>query len=190
MYLDPPASASPPPAGAPPPRRCDKLDLTFWYAPTAFHAYQISCVSCGITAVAAIVGFAAFSAAGSPAMLGFGLESLVDLFSSMVVVWRFYVGGDENPSPALIAKLDGREKKASILIAVVLMILGVVVSATAISHLAENEHGSNDGLLLGLSLPSVFIFGTLTVIKFRMANMLRSRTCCCRRLRCSFRVVG
>lgn len=100
------------------------IDSEFWYAPTPVHAYKISIISCGITFVAAILGFVAFSAANSPAMLGFGLENLVDLMSSMVVVWRFYVGGD-NASPELVAKLDRREKRASVLIAIVLFILGV-----------------------------------------------------------------
>jgi len=149
------------------------IDSEFWYAPTAVHAYKISIISCGITFVAAILGFVAFGAADSAAMLGFGLENMVDLMSSMVVVWRFYVGGDSAP-PELVAKLDRREKRASVLIAIVLFILGVTVMSTAVTHLAEKEHGNNVGLLIGLSFPSFLVFGALATIKFRMADMLGS----------------
>jgi len=173
MYVENALPAEPATQG-PSPKLFNVLDLGFWYAPTEKHAYQLSLVSCGVTGVAAIIGLSVYKSAGSPAMLGFGLENLVDLFSSMVVVWRFYVGGDAEVTPALIAKLDGREKKASIAIAIILFILGITVVSVAIVHLAENVHGDENGLLLGLSIPSVIIFGTMTVIKFRMANMLRS----------------
>lgn len=46
--------------------------------------------------------------------------------------------------------------------------------STAVTHLAENERGSDVGLLIGLSLPSTIVFGILAVIKFRMADMLGS----------------
>ena len=98
----------------PPPMLFNVLDLTFWYNPTAYHAYKLSLISCFITFFAAILGLASSKASGSSAMLGFGLENLVDLLSSMVVVWRFYVGGSTEVTPALVAKLNGREKKASI----------------------------------------------------------------------------
>jgi divalent metal cation (Fe/Co/Zn/Cd) transporter len=172
MYVEEPASSPEP--KPPSPKLFNMLDLEFWYAPTAYHAYKMSLISCGITAVAALIGIIAYNAASSPAMLGFGLENMVDLFSSLVVVWRFNVAGNTEPTPALVAKLEGREKKASIAIAIILFILGVVVSSVAISHLAENEHGDSNGLLLGLSIPSVMIFGTMTVIKFRMADLLKS----------------
>lgn len=88
-----------------------KVDLTFWHRPTPTHAYQISVLSCIITAFASIIGFATFAAAHSPAMLGFGMENLVDLASSAVVVWRFYVAGEGEVTPELTAKLDSREKR-------------------------------------------------------------------------------
>lgn len=44
-------------------------------------------------------------------MLGFGLENMVDLMSSMVVVWRFYVG-DENATgrEGLLCLTGGRRE--------------------------------------------------------------------------------
>jgi len=150
------------------------IDLTFYFHPTPRHAYKISVLSCGITAVASIIGFTVFAAAHSPAMLGFGMENLVDLASSGIVVWRFYIGSKTTVTPEMEEKLDKREKRASILIAIVLFVLGVTVLSIAVQHLAEESHGSNNGLLIGLSLPSAVVFGLLALVKFRMANMLMS----------------
>ena len=149
-----------------------EFDLTFYYLPTAIHAYKISVFSCCVTAIASIVGFASFAGAGSPAMLGFGMENLVDLASSAVVVWRYNIAGSTDVTPELTAKLDSREKRASILIACVLFVLGITVLSIAIEHLVEESHGTNNGLLLGMSFPSAVIFSVLAVVKFRMADML------------------
>lgn len=150
-----------------------EIDSTFWYKPTAVHAYKISVISCVITFLAFIIGLIAFNAAQSPAMLGFALENIVDLMSSMVVVWRFYAGGADL-SPEVVEKMDRREKRASILIAVILFVLGITVMSVAVGHLVEENHGDNVGLLIGLSFPSLLVFGGLAVVKFRMSDMLGS----------------
>ena len=119
-----------------------EIDSTFWYAPTQKHAYQLSLVSCGVTFVAFVIGIIAFEAAQSPAMLGFALENIVDLMSSLVVVWRFYEGG-KDLTPEVVELMDKKEKRASILIAIILFILGVTVMSVACAHLAEANHGDN-----------------------------------------------
>ncbi|GMI46280.1 hypothetical protein TrCOL_g2126 [Triparma columacea] len=74
----------------------------------------------------------------------------------------------------MVAKLDSREKRASILIACVLFVLGITVLSVAVEHLVEESHGTNNGLLIGLSFPSAVVFSALAVVKFRMADMLGS----------------
>jgi len=152
------------------------IDWTFYYEPTEYHAYKLSIMSCLTTLFAGLIGLACFAASSSPSMLGYSFENLVDLFSSVVVVWRFYIG---EGSAATITEekrmgMDRKEKRASILIAMILFILGVVVASVAIAHLAESETVTDRGLLIGVSVPSFLIFGGLAVVKWRMSTVLQS----------------
>jgi len=52
------------------------------------HAITISWISIAITMATGVIGIACAVLYGSMAMLGYGLESFVDVFSSVIVVWR------------------------------------------------------------------------------------------------------
>lgn len=150
-----------------------EFDLTFYHVPTAHHAYQISKLSCVLTTVAFLLGLIAYFVTSSPSILAYCFENAVDLLSSLVVVWRFY-----SISPTLTDKdiqiMDDKEKRASIAIAIILFVLGVMVVGVAINHLASDEQVTDDTFLLIISIPSVIIFGTLAWCKWIMANKLNS----------------
>jgi len=156
------------------------IDWTFYLAPTEFHAYKVSLLSCAITILAVMIGLGCYAASSSPSMLGYTFENVVDLLSSIVVVWRFYIdnGGDvagEGVVPgAARDQMDRKEKRASILIAMILFLLGVVVASVAIAHLAESESVTDQGLLMGISFPSFLVFGALAAVKWRMSDILKS----------------
>jgi len=52
------------------------------------HAIAISWVSIAVTLLTGVAGITCAVLYGSMAMLGYGLESFVDVFSSVIVVWR------------------------------------------------------------------------------------------------------
>lgn len=54
-------------------------------------AIIVSWVSIVITVASGVAGLTIFAVAHSSAMLGYGLESFVDVFSSAVIVWRCLV---------------------------------------------------------------------------------------------------
>ena len=62
-----------------------------------------------MTLVAFIAGFSISISTNSSATLGYSLESLVDLVSSLIVVWGFHGGGATSKE-----ELEKREKRASI----------------------------------------------------------------------------
>lgn len=81
----------------------------WWNEPEAIHAYYLSVISVCLTSLAALLGLLAYKPTGSSLVLCWGLENLVDLLSSMVVLWRFFAPGD---TPERIILLKKREKRA------------------------------------------------------------------------------
>ena len=140
--------------------------------PTAHNAYILSLVSLVLTVIAAVCGIAVAAAADSAALLAFGLENLVDSFSSVLVLWRFWGGGVGKVASEL--ELETREKRASVGIAFSFLILAFVVGGVAAAHLSSNEQPDQLKLLLALSVPCVFIFSILGGLKYRMGSALDS----------------
>jgi hypothetical protein len=109
--------------------------------------------------------------------LVFGLENAVDLFSSVIVLWRFYCpGNDGDLTPQRLEELQGREKRASLAISFVLVFLGIGVIAVGADDLIQGQQENDNQLelVLSLSFISIVIFGTLCVIKFHYAHALDS----------------
>lgn len=110
---------------------------------------------------------------GSSLFLVLGLENCVDFISSAVVLWRFFV-----PS-TLTTELEGilqnREKRASVAISMILVVLGVAIWITAIEDFVRGQEESNQQTTaLVISGVSSFLFSILTVFKFRYAKVLDS----------------
>jgi divalent metal cation (Fe/Co/Zn/Cd) transporter len=122
-----------------------------------------------VTLVAFIAGFTISISTNSSATLGYSLESLVDLVSSLIVVWRFH-GGEATSKE----ELEKREKRASIGIAGLMVILGICVFSVAIEHLSEGHAPSALHQLISLSVPSLLIFFVLGMLKFNIAIKTQS----------------
>lgn len=143
--------------------------------PEPLHVYRLCVASIVITAIAAISGIATYLVTSSSLMLCFGLENCLDFLSSAVVLWRFYKPGN---SEERIEMLKQREKRASVAISVILLLLGIGIVIMAMVDFTEpNEirDGEHNPLLLFAGL-SFLIFSVLTVLKFRMAAGLNSRS--------------
>ena len=82
---------------------------TWWDKPEPIHAFRLSVTSVIITLIAAVAGLLAYVPTSSTLVLSWGLENVVDLLSSLVVLWRFYNPGDTEARNALLKK---REKRA------------------------------------------------------------------------------
>lgn len=63
-----------------------------------------------------------------------------------------------------------REKRASVGIGLVFIALAVTVVATAATHLVEATKPSEPLMLMGLSLPSVVVFGALGAAKLWLGS--------------------
>lgn len=147
--------------------------VSCWRTPTTKDAYRLSWVSLAVTLVAAGAGIGMYVATGSSLCLVFGLENCVDFLSSAVVLWRFFAPTKVNQE--LEEKLHRREKRASVAISFILVLLGMSIISTAISDFARGEEDP-DGLRLvvAISFFSFIVFGILATLKFRYAKALQS----------------
>jgi len=140
---------------------------TCMYVYVSVCLFHVSCLGCP--------AFLSSQLTGSSLILCYGLENLVDFLSSMVVMWRFYCPGGHVKNPTREALLMKREKRASVAISFILVLLGLAVLIAALEDFAHGEE-SIDNLrrVAVISIVSVFVFGAMTVVKFHMAKLLQS----------------
>eukprot|EP01025_Chloroclados_australasicus_P038593 TRINITY_DN3983_c0_g1_i6.p1 TRINITY_DN3983_c0_g1~~TRINITY_DN3983_c0_g1_i6.p1 ORF type:complete len:248 (+),score=8.85 TRINITY_DN3983_c0_g1_i6:56-745(+) len=134
-------------------------------------ARQISYVSITITLVLGVIGLIIAYTDKSVALLGYALESFVDVWSSVLVLWRFWKVND----------LEGettkrREKQAQVGIAFTFVAIGIIVGVQAFHHLVNQEGPLQAMSLIVISLVSMILLSILFLIKMTIARQLQSLT--------------
>lgn len=154
--------------------------MSCWRAPTDRSAYILSWISVLFTIVATGIGLGFWKRTGSALCLLFGLESCIDLLSSLAVLWRFFAA-KSNDTPEHHQMLEHREERASTAISFILILLGLMVMAASIFDFEEDSDGGESDaelrLVIGIAFSSILVFGTLTIFKFQYANKVRHRWC-------------
>jgi divalent metal cation (Fe/Co/Zn/Cd) transporter len=89
-------------------------------------ALRLSYFTVGYNVLEGVVSVVFALAAGSPALLGFGVDSFVESLSGLVMVWRFRAG-------------EHREQTAIRLVGCALLILAVYVAYESATHLYFGE---------------------------------------------------
>ncbi len=134
-------------------------------APAFEHrAVRLAWVTIAWNVVEAIVAIMAGTAASSIALVGFGLDSTVEVMSAIVIVWQFR-GLSEN-----------RERRALKLIAVSFFALGVYVSVQAIIDLVGASEASGSTVGIGLAIASLVVMPVLARAKRHNAMSMGSAT--------------
>ena len=111
------------------------------------------------------VAITAALVAGSVALLGFGLDSVIEGVASVVIIWRFT--GARRLSQAA-------EVRAQKLVAVQFFILAPYVAQDAVRALAGGEHPDTSLLGIGLAISSILIMPWLGRAKQRIGVALGS----------------
>ena len=105
-------------------------------------------------------------AAGSLALVGFGTDSVIEVFASSVVVWHLRPGHAEDH--------PGRTKLALRLVALAFLLLAVILASVAIRDLVTGRRaGESPFGIAYLAVTAVVMFG-LAVAKRRTAEALDS----------------
>lgn len=126
-------------------------------------ALRLEYATIGWNAVEAVVAVAAGLAAGSIALVGFGLDSSIEIFAAGVVVWRFHGTSPE------------REAVALRLIGVSFLLLAAYVGGQSIVNLVAGATPDESTVGIVLTALSLVVMPVLAYGKSRTAAAMGSR---------------
>ncbi|MFE6055208.1 cation transporter [Kitasatospora sp. NPDC056446] len=135
-----------------------------WHA-AARRAKVLSWLSLGYMAAEGVVAIVAAVLASSVALLGFGLDSVIEGLASVIIVWRF------SGSRTLSEDAEGKAQRA---VAVTFFLLAPYIAYDAISTLVAGEHPSTSWLGIALSVSSLVVMPLLGRVKRRLGKILDS----------------
>ena len=135
-----------------------------WYE-AARKARLLSWVSLGWMGVEGSIGIAAGVVAGSIALVSFGLDSAIEGFASVIVVWRL-------TGSRLLS--EQAEQRAQKLVAVAFFLLAPYVAIEALVKLGTNEQPQTSWLGIVLVATSAIGMPFLGIAKRRLGNELGS----------------
>jgi divalent metal cation (Fe/Co/Zn/Cd) transporter len=150
-----------PAAGAPPVAAITRER----YERLARRVRLLSWLSLAWMSVEGVVAIVAGILAGSIALVAFGLDSAIEGFASVIIIWRFT--GHRVFSHAA-------EQRAQKLVAVQFFVLAPYVGYESIGALATAERPDVSWVGIGLAVGSVIFMPLLGVAKQRLANQLGS----------------
>lgn len=130
-------------------------------------ARRLSWFTVGYNAVEGVASVLAGGAAGSVALVGFGLDSFVESLSGMVMIWRFR---DESPHG------ERRERRAIRLVGWTFLVLGACVLLDSARKLWIGEKPEGTTLGIVITVISLMVMPALYVAKRRVARGLGSRS--------------
>jgi divalent metal cation (Fe/Co/Zn/Cd) transporter len=128
-------------------------------------AKLLSWLSIGWMTVEAVVAIVAALVAGSVALLGFGLDSLIELASAGTILW-LYTGSRGSSEAA--------ERRAQQIIAVCFVALALYLAFDAISALAGGRHPKTSWLGVAVAAGAIVFMPLLASAKSRVAVQLDS----------------
>ncbi len=113
--------------------------------------------------IEAVVAIGAGLVAGSVALVGFGLDSMVEVSSGLIILWQF-----RHPMP------ESREKVALRLLAVSFFALAAYVSFESIRALVEGHRPDASPIGVGLAIASLIVMPFLSWAQRRTGRALGS----------------
>jgi len=115
-------------------------------------------------AIEGVAGIAAGIAAGSIALIGFGVDSYVEVFAGSVIIWRL---SKERHGEAVS---EAAEQRAVRLIALTFLFLAVGVGVESIRRLASGERPDESWFGIGLAVVSLVVMPLLAGRNARSGN--------------------
>ena len=135
------------------------------YLRFARRAKWLSWASLGYMTIEGLVAVVAGIVAGSIALIGFGIDSAIEGFASVVIVWRFT--GWRTLSEAA-------EDRAQKLVAIQFFILAPYVGIEAVRALINGSHAEESIVGIALAASSVIVMPWLGRAKQRIGSLIGS----------------
>jgi divalent metal cation (Fe/Co/Zn/Cd) transporter len=115
--------------------------------------------------VEAVVAIGVGLVVGSVALVGFGVDSGIEVISAIALLWRLYRAGPNASA----------ERKALYLVAATFFLLAAYILYEAVGALLSGEGPEASTVALVLSVVSIFIMPTLAYLKGRTGREMGSR---------------
>jgi divalent metal cation (Fe/Co/Zn/Cd) transporter len=135
------------------------------YRELAGRVKLLSWLSLGVMSLEGIVALVAGIVAGSIALVGFGLDSAIEGFASVIIIWRFT--GSRVMSQAA-------ELRAQRLVAIQFFVLAPYVAVESVRALAGGEHPAVSVPGMALAVFSLITMPLLGIAKQRIAEEIGS----------------
>jgi divalent metal cation (Fe/Co/Zn/Cd) transporter len=126
--------------------------------------FWLECASMAWMTVEAAVAIASGIIASSIALVGFGLDSVIEFFAAAVVVWQLRGGGEE------------RETRAVRLIGVTFFVLAAYLAAVSIYDLSTQARPGTPLAGIVVSAAALLVMPALALAKQRTGTALANRT--------------
>ncbi|WP_433164079.1 cation diffusion facilitator family transporter [Kribbella sp. CA-247076] len=126
-------------------------------------AQLLAGASVGYNLVEAVVAISAGAVSGSVALVGFGLDSIVEVASGLIILWQF-----RHPLP------ETRERRALRLIALSFFGLAAYVSFESVRALVGRSEPDASPVGIGLAVASLLVMPVLSAAQRRTGKALGS----------------
>jgi divalent metal cation (Fe/Co/Zn/Cd) transporter len=134
-------------------------------------ALRLEYVTVGWNIVEGVVAIAAALAAGSVALLGFGIDSFVESASGSVLIWLLLAEGRSTDAE----RVEEVERRAQRLVALSLILLAAYIAWDSVTSLLAGERPEPSLVGIGLAIASLTAMWWLARQKRRVATALGSR---------------
>ncbi|MGH2846976.1 MAG: cation transporter, partial [Thermoleophilaceae bacterium] len=131
----------------------------------AARARMLSWISLAYMTLEGAVAIVAGIVAGSVALIGFGIDSAIEGFASLVIVWRF-------TGARLLS--EGAERRAQRLVAIQFFLLAPYVGFEAVQALATGDRPDVSWVGIGLAATSLAVMPLLGRAKQRIGERMGS----------------
>ena len=141
-------------------------------------ALRLSYFTVGYNVLEGLASVAAGAAAGSVALVGFGLDSFVESLSGGVMIWRFR-GQDsraDGDACGCDSDTERRERRAIRMVGWTFVVLGAYVLFESARKLVAGERPEATVLGVAITVVSLVVMPLLFVAKRRTARRLGSRS--------------
>lgn len=132
-------------------------------------AIRLSLFTIGWNLVAGGLALGVSLVGGGLSLGGFGLNAIIDLSASVVLVWRFWKDADDPEAAAAL------ERRAELAIAAAMLGVATYLTAQASHSLATTSHPRTSAIGLGVTVASLALLPWLAHAKLRVAQRLPSR---------------
>ena len=120
--------------------------------------------------IEAVVSIGAGIIAGSTLLTAFGLDSVIELVSGAILLWRLLIEAREGDTE----RVENAEHRAAWIVAISLALLCVYVLGTAIYGLVTHSMPESSPVGIGISIAAVIVMPWLAIIKRRIAKRIES----------------